>query len=186
VFLGVYSAASLSAVNLVTRNATGQSGALIQSDFDEYIIEVVNLMVGSNNALAAFQFSTDGGSTYITAGGYYWSNTFVALGTTTTGANGVAGGAPGSSIPLFSESSSNGINSANPLYGQYRIYAPASAKPFVCGSGISSDGANSNFYKFELGGTYVTAAITPNALRINLSTGTFSSGSVRVYGIVKS
>jgi hypothetical protein len=182
VILGTYSGSAVAEVDALTRNASGQSGDLIQSDYDEYVIEVCALLVGTNNARAFIQFSTDGGSTYLNSG-YVWSNSCVQLGSTTGSSN---ASASTSEFILFGDSVSNGLSNTFPLNGQYRLYAPPSSKPVIYGTGVTGFGGNSNIYKFEAAGYYGTGTVTLNALRVSVSTGTVTVTGIRVYGLVKS
>src|ERR1700690_1568790 len=75
VLLETETASNSAALDFVTRNASGQSGASFQSDFDEYILEVVGLVNGSS-AVLGIQFSTNGGSSYDTSSNYAWQLTY--------------------------------------------------------------------------------------------------------------
>lgn len=178
--LGMFDATGLSAVQAATRNVSGQSGAMLQADFDEYVVEVVGFNVGTNSALALLQFSTNGGTSYLTTN-YSWSQNNSGIGTSSGGTNGSASMA---GISLFSDASTGGLSSsANPaLCMQLRVYL--ANKPLVSGAGVASYGPSGNLYQFAMGGLY-TSAITPNALQIAASAGTFTAGSLRVYGVSK-
>ncbi len=71
VLLGVYTASGANDIPVVTRNASGQSGAIFQSDYEEYEVRINQLTVSTNNIELRWQFSSNGGSSYNSTSNYY-------------------------------------------------------------------------------------------------------------------
>src|ERR1035437_3292300 len=74
VLLESHTASSSVSLDFTTRNASGQSGATFQSDFDEYEIHFVNLVPATNNVEFRIRMSTNGGSTFDAGANYDVAN----------------------------------------------------------------------------------------------------------------
>lgn len=176
VLLEQHTASSSASLNFTTRNATGQSGATIQSDYDEYLIEFVNVLVSTNSSGIKLLVSTNGGSSYATTG--YSSNktfTWTAFG---NGSNITT------SVPIFDVSSNTA--SLGGYSGWMRMFDPlnSSIATQFLGEGLYEDtNVNTPTRVFQQA-RYSTAAAV-NAFQIAPNTGTIASGTVRVYGIAK-
>src|SRR5690349_3912071 len=55
---------SSASMDFTTRNVTGQSGASIQSDYDDYLVRLINIVPATNTQNLRHRVSTDGGSTF--------------------------------------------------------------------------------------------------------------------------
>ena len=179
VLLEKHDASGSASLDFTTRNATGQSGATFQSDYDEYLIEFVDLAPATNNVDLLVLLSTNGGSSY-DAGTNYARQTRLDQSTFNT----VAGGNSGLTALVAITNVSNGSTFGLNLSG--KIWAPGSAahyKPFTFqGVYRNNDGS---FYSVVGSGVYLSATAV-NAFQAKFSSGNIASGSIRVYGIVKS
>lgn len=155
------------------------------SSYDEYLIEVVSLIPGTNGAAPLLQFSTDGGSTYDTSAIYDWSMTNILLGAATTGTNNQANV---NGIVIFGDSARVGLLStgAPGLAANFRIFDPlsSSVNKIVYGQGMGHYSANSSRYSYSFGGVYKSTTAV-NAFRIIMTSGNIASGAVRCYGAQK-
>jgi hypothetical protein len=179
VLLAELIASASATLDFVTRNAAGQSGAIFQADYDEYVVEFVNVVPATNATTLTFRVSTDGGATYDSGANYRYAYRF----TGSNAATGTAQSNVGTSIlvcgALSSTASAGGAN------GSARLTNPLSAtqeKMAWHTSGFkSSDG---NYYSIVGMGAYASAAAV-NALRVLLDSGSMASGAVRIYGLTK-
>lgn len=176
VLLAAQTPSAVASVDFVSRNIGSLSGAIFQSDYDEYLIEFVNVVPGSS-AIPQIRVSTDGGATFDSGTNYDWGWSFHYS------------GAPGS---IFS-AATNQINlrdsattvAANGNWsGELRLFNPLSTSVFKTFLGHHGVRDNSvGMIWFHGGGAYrSTTAI--NALRVLVSAGTFS-GTIRIYGVIK-
>lgn len=160
-FTGTVTAAA--ALNVVTRNATGQSGAIFQSDYKSYQCNIPSFYnVADPGGAPLLQFSTNGGSTWDTAASYGWAQNWM-LSNGTTGD--VRQGAVSIGIPLFSDTVfANGpALTGLPMSLQFYIYNPLAAQPVgVKGNGIAAHGGT---WIFTMGG-YENTTVARNAFRI--------------------
>jgi hypothetical protein len=168
---------------LLEQHAASTSATLdfttaITSTYDEYVIEIVNLICATNSVGLLVRMSTDGGSTYDSGANYSYtlfSNT--SSGTGTTGANGQT------AINLIgwgnvSNASNRSIN------GSVRLYAPGGALYKQVGGHIFYwDSGNLRVSGMTSGLYEVTTAV--NAFRILASSGNLTSGTIRCYGVAK-
>ena len=147
------------------------------SDYDEYIIEIVNLIPATSAQDLLIQCSTNGGTSYdATNGNYDWSKNIAG---SSTNFQAYTNSASDTVIRLAN------VGNTNPTHIQYRLYCPANTttyKGFV-GSGIFAGGDGNFYYTNSMGRYKGTSAI--NAFRILMSSGNITSGTVRVYGIRK-
>jgi hypothetical protein len=155
--------------------------ASISSIYDEYVIEIINLQVGTSGAQILMRFSTDGGASYDTSTIYNWAagNFSPQAG---AGSNNQANS---SGLVLWATSSAGAPTSANPgLNGSFKMFAPGSTTQYktVIGQAIAVFSGNSDAYMFTFGGYYANNAAV-NAFRIIMSSGNIASGIVRCYGI---
>jgi len=175
--LASLTASSSASLDFATRNATGQSGALIQSDFDEYQIHVVQAVPASNNVNLQMRASTDGGSTYDSGSNYGWNHVlWVAGGTGFTGANSGA-----SQIVLVANVKNTSNWSAN---GVYTLFAPGSAQYKLVSGPFAGNLENGVIEGGVLAGVYMSTTAV-NALRFMFGSGNYASGTIRIYGVPK-
>ncbi len=185
VYLGEYIASTSASLDIVTRNKNSYTGAAFQSDFDEYRLEINDIVVGTNGSLAHLLFSTNGGST--------WANTNYNYDVIAYPAGSTTGAVANSSSAAFFLCGGTYTGAAFNNTSGYawsataRIASVNSASLFkrVYGHGVYA-GNNSNATSITewFGGAWETATAA-NAIQLILSSGTITSGNVRLYGIVK-
>jgi hypothetical protein len=190
VLLGTYVAASSSELDIVTRNSSDQSGAIFQSDFDEYEVRIANLIPASNGYDFHLQFSTNGGSSYDSTSGHYsW-----AAWRTLTNGSGYAPGASNSTTKISLSTGNSEITNVTAhggLCGSYKIVNPLSSTMYKRVNEGQGGYYLSSTYPdllFTTSGSYLqTSAV--NAFRIfstqSATTGNIASGTVLVYGVAK-
>lgn len=178
VLLASQTASSSADLSFATRNATGQSGAIFQSDYDDYLIEFVNVIPATNAVTLGMRMSTNGGSTYDSGANYKWAYQF----SNTAGATGASNSAAGTSITIagsYSNTSSAGAK------GTVEIAGPLSAsqtKPILLRSAFLASDAN--YYHLHGMGLY-NSTTAVDAVRFLMSSGNIASGTIRIYGIKK-
>lgn len=152
----------------------------ITSTYDEYVVEVLNVIPATNANDLFLQFSTNGGTSYDATSGHYSWAAFRWI----SGANSQNGSTSATSIGLTTGVSltSNTVSNAG-IVGTYKIFNPLSGTmhTLVAGNGNSwySSGPDMGT---SISGTYLqTTAV--NAFRIFFGSGNITSGTVRVYGI---
>lgn len=174
------SVAAVASLDFVSRNVGSLSGAIFQSDYDEYLVEVVNCVPVTNAINFAWRVSTDGGATFISTTSYRYAQRF----TGSAAGTGISNSNSSATVP-FAGILSN-VASAGGATGFMRIFSPLSAtqeKLFKYATAFkSSDG---NYYYVDGVGVY--ASTTPvNAIQFFMETGNIAAGAtVRIYGIVK-
>lgn len=173
VLLAELSASSSASLSFTTRNVTGQSGSIFQSDFDEYLVEIINLIPATNTAELYLQFNADTGANYGWAGFRFVS-----------GATGSAGANSGQTQISLTASGSPSNNSNYGIRGSFKLFDPASA----IYKGINGDftflDSSSNVIKSSVAGFYQVATAV-SSLQIKESSGNIASGTIRVYGVSK-
>ena len=181
VLLEEHTASSSAEIDFTSRNVTGQSGASFQSDFNDYVLRVVSLQVGTGGAAPLLQFSTNGGSSYDTAANYIWGNINLSFGGSPS-----ANAATSTGITLFSDSSGVGPPaSANPgLSLSMDISNPLinGTGKSISALGFSRYNGNSGYYGFNQWGFW-NGTSPANAFRIIPSSGNLASGTFRLYGV---
>ena len=183
VLLEEHTASSSAEIDFTARNVTGQSGASFQSDFNDYVLRIVTLQVGTNGADPLMQFSTNGGSSYDTGNNYFWSHINIVVSTSTTGSN---SGNNVSGISLFA--SSGGVGppaSANPgLSLSMDIPAPLASGvgKTISSMGSSRFNGDGNLFGYSLWGFW-SGTTGANAFRVIPSSGNLASGTFRLYGV---
>ena len=156
----------------------------ITSAYDEYLVEIVNLLPASNSVSLWLQFSQDGGSSYDSTSGHYaWAN----LSWIYTGGTGNHGTSSDSKIALDDNTNQIGNTATyNGIGGSFRIFNPLSTNYTNIRSEAQwiDDGGPPAQLVCSGGGCYAQAAAV-NAFRILFSSGNIASGTVRVYGLAK-
>lgn len=165
--------------------ATLDFTGLITSTYDEYLIEGVNLIPATNAVLPWIRFSTDGGTSYDSGANYQWANS-IQTPSGGTGFTAVASATGASAI--IPTGSGNVANTAvgGGLRFSARLYDPlsATAHKALIGDGTFRNSGDSNHYRLNFGGYYISATAV-NAMRFLFSSGNIASGTIRVYGIKK-
>lgn len=163
-------------------SATLDFTGCISSDYDEYLVEFINIVPASTPVDFYMRMSTDGGATYDSTNKYAaarWSWIHSA-----TGVNGNALTAPVGQIGLFG--GNNVANDANyGVCGQLRLFSPQSTSVYkrVLGYLNAKDGGGT-FTNFVQSGVYQSTTAV-NAFRFLFSSGNIASGTIRCYGVRK-
>lgn len=155
--------------------------ACISGTYDQYVVELINLIPATNNTDLQMEVSTDGGTTWDTTSGHYvWSvwrwvnSTGGASGSTSAAAMSLTG-----ALTAVSNTTADGGVS-----GTYKIFNPGNSSSYKRMTGQAAYNATSGFQ--ELGittqGSYIQTAAF-NAFRIKATSGNLTSGVVRCYGI---
>lgn len=166
-------------------SATLDFTTCFSSTYDEYVIEGVNLIPATNGVLPWLRFSTDGGASYDAGANYQWAN---SIQTPSGGAGFTAvAGATGASaiIPTGTGSVANTAVGGGVRFSA-RLFDPlsATAHKAMIGEGTFRNSGDSNHYRLNFGGYYISATAV-NAMRFLFSSGNIASGTIRVYGVAK-
>ena len=169
---------------LIEEHTASSSAALnftscISTTYDNYEIDVINLLPATSSSSVGLQMSTDGGSTYDAGSNYSWISS-TGIPTSSLSAD---GSNSDTQLTLFEVYTANANYT---LAGQYRLYGPASgAYTLVTGIGFGLTGADGRAAEIlsNVGAYQSTTAV--NAFRVIASTGNLTSGTVRCYGIAK-
>lgn len=151
----------------------------ITSDFDEYAIEIIEIVTATDNASITVQVSTDGGANYDATSGHYAWQAWAMV----SGGSGSNGSTSDTKITLI-VSQTSGTNNTN-FSGFYRLYNPGGAsRKIITGVGTGWDSSGTRLISYTAGGSYLqTTAV--NAFRIIASSGNLTSGTVRLFGVAK-
>lgn len=158
-------------------SATLDFTTFYSSTYDDYQIEIVGLVVATNNVNLHFNLSSDGGSTFNTTSNYYYGFTGIANSGGTVAFS--TGGGNDTRWVIAS-----GISNASdrPLNGTLHLKAMGSTsldkslygQMFFTNQTVVTSGPFQGL--LDVGGTAF------NAFRIAASSGNLASGTVRVYG----
>lgn len=172
------------ALVLREQHAASSSAALnfttcISSAYDEYLIELVNVIPATNATVLWMQFSTNGGSSYDASAIYDYT-----AGYAYSGGVGVGGSATNSTKVLIIDAVSNSGNYG--VVGSLRLLSPGSTALYkqVIGNAMRSDASGLGLVLISMGGAYKSATAV-NAFRFLMDSGNIASGTIRVYGIAK-
>lgn len=161
---------------LATLSLTGASVTFtgFLSAFDEYEIEIVDYIPVTSGAGLYLFMSTNGGSTYLASYSYNYR--------TMVGGSAITGSLA-AQLQLCSGvgglNTSGGNSSA--MNGSFKFFQQAGRNPDVVGhcGGFNSGGSRET----EVGGGVAISTTTINGLKFTPSTGNFSSGTIRIYGV---
>lgn len=171
VLLGLYDVTNLASIDVLTRNATGQSGAAFQSDYDEYDIDYVGVRHASGSGIARIQVTTDG-STWI-ATGYRYTIRYAG----DSEDSGSGGASTGNTVMVLAGVLTNAYPG---LTGRTRMVLTPGNASFRHALALAH--SNGGRYIYDSGGW---VAQSPTGLRLTMDAGNIS-GKVRLYGIAKS
>lgn len=154
--------------------------SLITSTYDEYLIELLNIVPATTNTSILMRMSTNNGVSFDSGANYEYrglasGNAAVsALGATGQTAILLAGGAT-----LVNTAARGGFS------GTFRLINPLSAviDKTIVGSGslAANDG---NRYQISMSGWYIIATAV-DAIQFLMNSGNIASGIIRLYGIAK-
>ena len=173
-------ASSSASLDFLTRNVGNFSGALFQSDFDVYEIEVVSLVPATSAAALLLRMSTDGATFDATSGHYSWAALAMAF-----NATGVNGSQSDTAIQLFNDMN-NAANTSQS--GRWTLTNPLSTALYktVFGTASQTDHSRTtDSLAVTLAGKYLVAGSAVVGCRCIASSGNLASGTIRIYGIRK-
>jgi hypothetical protein len=178
VLLASLTASASATLDFTTRNAAGQSGAIFQSDFDEYQIDGINLAPATNGVDLQCKVGTGGGPTY--AGGTDYFSSMNGFGSS---GGSVQYNAASTAQWTIARTLSNGANYGNASFS-IRLAAPqdTASMKYYHGTIVYHDGTQ--VYPRVLGGLWALTT-TLTAVRFLMSSGNIASGKIRIYGIAK-
>lgn len=151
----------------------------ISSTYDDYQLELIQLVPASDGVSFGIRVSTDGGSTYVSSADYSsWILRFGSGGST-------AGGGTGLTFINMFHGDSMSNNSNWGLSGNIKLFNPLSASSYklVSGQLVTLNQSGSRACIIANGAYESTTAV--NAFQFIMSSGNIASGTIRVYGIVK-
>jgi len=152
------------------------------STFDEYIIELLNVIPATNAVSLLLQYSTNGGSTYDNSAIYAWTSNYSS--TSATGGNIGTSAQTSLALHLDTSASVSSTTSRGGVCGQHRLYSPGSTTFYKRTVGGVTFYNNPAALDVQVHGGTVYASVTAvNAFRVFFSSGNITSGIVRVYGI---
>lgn len=156
--------------------------ASISATYDDYLIEITNVIPSAGGHPLLLQVSTDGGATYDTGTNYEWA----ALYCLTNPASGNDGSAADTGMVI-----GPGQLDSNTAWGgvraTLRLYNPLSGtfNTGMTGQTFARDSRDGNPNMRVIGGAWVNTTAV-NAIRfIMAGGGTIASGTIRTYGISK-
>jgi hypothetical protein len=153
---------------------------MLTSTYDEYIIEAINLIPANNGAALLGQLSTDGGFTWdSTSSNYMGGTTYIKMDGGGSGANSGQTGFSGAYLSDAYEAAQPGITARINLYNS----SAAVWRQFIYQTNGPGNGGG---YYTQAGGAIWKDTTQATALRIILSNGNITSGTVRLYGVAKS
>jgi hypothetical protein len=174
---------------LATLTASGSTSldfTGISSTYNVYVCEIDHLVPSVDGDNIWLLVSTDGGSTFVTAGGSYdYVNTRAS-----TAATGAGGSTSATKIIIDGSAAAEGVSgtaSNGGLSGTLWVFNPllSSAKKTIRGAMVYWGTVNGQAILAEVSGQYLSNTAV-NAIRIVASTGNLASGAVRWYGITNS
>lgn len=178
VLLRSISASASASLDIATRT---DGTAIIQSDFDDYLIKLIAIVPATNAVTLRMRMSTDGGSTYDSSSLYTYANFhWRAAGVTQNGSEALVSAALVNHFAMNSSASWPGIE------GSLEFFNPGSSRfKNVIGKCTFLDSAASNRIGIEVKMSYESTTAV-NAFQFYMSSGNITSGTIRVYGIAKS
>jgi hypothetical protein len=151
----------------------------ISATYDEYEIEILNLVPATNGTTLYMQFSANGGTSYDGGTDYWYAFVYEGLNASTSG----TGQSQTSTGILLASSWGTSVNPTT--VGTLKLYNPASTtngKQVLFQDFITE--SSSCCTSYNLNGTGVWNSLSAaNAFRFIVSSGNLSSGTIRVYGL---
>lgn len=172
--------AAASGLTLVEQHTASASSTLdfttcISATYDTYEIQIVNI-VFSTAAILQMRMSTDGGSSYAAgASDYRWLWTFAL-----DGSDGQIGDTADDAIDFRDATSTLAANTG--INAKLVLYDPGGAKLKAVLGDV--DILTTSLAMLNGGGLYLSTTAV-NAFRFLPSTGNFTSGTIRCYGVAK-
>ncbi|MFN7982946.1 MAG: hypothetical protein U0Q11_13890 [Vicinamibacterales bacterium] len=185
--LAVLTASSSSTLDFTTRNRSGASGAIFQTDFDDYEIRFVGVAPSNNGVDFKMRVSYDGGSTWRSTSGDYL---YATVGMTNQPISFTTNDSTYLSTSWhLTEAVHDGTTtwtSTSGVDGFLRGMSLASAvqHKFLSDVMATVNAPSGRFMNRRTAG-WMTGTTAINAMRFYFSTGTILSGEIRIYGIAK-
>jgi hypothetical protein len=172
--IATVTAAAASTLDVTTRNEGSYTGALFQSDFDQYVLVLTNLIPATNATTFRMAVSTNGGSSWDATASYYYG----------ARVNANTGGSDQNAGPVNEFTLANTIASANEgVSGTVSVQTPVTASLRRTIRYDLTAATTTNFSWIGGGGVWAsTTAI--NAVQFLYSSGNIT-GTVRVYGLAQ-
>ena len=180
--LGTYTASAQATLDMVTRNGTGMSGALFQSDYSVYKFIFLNILPATTSANMYLRLSEDGGSTYrATAGDYFYQGFWVTNQPLTGSYNDIT---YGSTAYMLAPGVNNGASAGFAgVAGEFTIFRPTAAELHKAMWDTAFANPTAGRSEREQGLGWYTRSNAVNAARILFHTGNITSGTVIVMGV---
>jgi len=155
----------------------------INSTYDEYAIQLVDVKPATAGAALYLRTSPDGGSTFTSSAAAYMYNIAIQD-PASTGIGAQANSTSATEIHLTGANVGNAAGERG-VCGIIRLFAPSAALPLGFGWELQSMNQSSRTQRaYGVGHRSASEAI--NALRFYFSSGDIVSGSIRLYGVKKS
>lgn len=173
-----------SALVLLEEHTASNSASLnfttsISSTYDNYLIQILNLVPVTNSVGLLLRFSTNSGSTYDSGTNYR----YVWFRSTSSGVS-EGGGTGKTGIRLDADNTYDNTASEGGLIGSWQLFSPLSGTSWTRLNGTGSLVSGGTDELNIMMGTYaVTTAV--NAFQLLMSSGNISSGIVRCYGLTQ-
>jgi hypothetical protein len=164
----------------VAAAATLDAVAWYSSAYDEYLVELVNLIPATNLVNILLRVSTDAGVSYDSGANYQWAGF-----RSSKAASASAGATATTSIGLDASGTQSNSATTGGLCGSFRLFNPGSTSLHkrIKGEISINDATASPDITVMLAGNYVSTTAV-NGLRVLASSGNLT-GTMRIYGIAK-
>lgn len=153
----------------------------ITSTYDEYLVEIIQLVPATNAVTIFLRVSTNGGSSYDSGSNYKWASfRFSDTGTAVGGSSGTT------SLGLTGSGTQTNSSTTGGLNATLRIFNPlggAMHTRFLGSSGADDGSGFPDVACLFSGGYKSTTAV--NAFQVLASSGNLASGIIRCYGVAK-
>lgn len=174
-------------LNLLSTATASNSAAIdftsyIDSSYDEYVLNIINLVPASNGVNLWLQVSEDAGSTWKSgSSNYRWTN-FTQVGGT------AADLSTGDTKAQLTDGTYTIANTSNySVNGQIRIFKPSGSTLYKVFNSQFSYLYNGTTLATNHGSSmYINSTNAINGLRIKMSSGNITSGEFKLYGVKKS
>lgn len=153
----------------------------ITSTYDEYEVELIQIVPATNSVNILLRVSTNGGSSYDSGSNYSWAGfRSSAIGSASAGSSGTT------SIGLDASGTQSNSSTTGGLNGSFRIFNPLGGSMYTRFTGNIgiNDGTGNPDVTIILSGSYKSTTAV-NAFQILASSGNLTSGTIRLYGIKK-
>jgi len=177
------SGGSAGALVLLEQHTAAASATLdfttaITSLYDDYLIELINILPATDNVTMSMRLSVDGGATYDSGVNYRYTYHYKS----TAAASGVVGSNGSTSFEICGNLDNA---AAGGLSGFHKLFNPLSASQYKFLAGTVGFLHNdTNYYRTDHGSWYISVTAV-NAIRFFMSSGNIASGIIRIYGITK-